>query len=104
QNIETAERYNGILEQQYTVTNPNFYPNIPPVSELSQVAQTTYEIEKNLRAPYILQSAITVERQLPKNTTISESYLHSRGLHELREQDINAPLLPTYNGKPGPIL
>jgi hypothetical protein len=39
-----------------------------------------------------------VERQLPKNTTISESYLHSHGLHELREQDINAPLPGTYTG------
>jgi hypothetical protein len=74
QNVETAERYNGLLEQQYTITNPNFYPNIPPISQLSQAVQTTYEIDKNLRAPYILQSAITVERQLPKNTTISESY------------------------------
>ncbi len=98
QNVETAERYNGLLEQQYTITNPNFYPNIPPISQLSQAVQTTYEIDKNLRAPYILQSAITVERQLPKNTTISESYLHSRGLHELREQDINAPLPGTYTG------
>jgi hypothetical protein len=98
QNVETAERYNGILEQQYTITNPNFYPNIPPISELSQAVQTTYQIDRNLRAPYIMQSAITVERQLPKNTTISESYLHSHGLHELREQDINAPLPGTYTG------
>jgi hypothetical protein len=98
QNVETAERYNGLLEQQYTITNPSFYPNIPPISELNQAVQTTYEIDKNLRAPYIMQSAITVERQLPKNTTISESYLHSHGLHELREQDINAPLPGTYTG------
>jgi hypothetical protein len=106
QNIETAERfgYGASLVQQYTVTNPNFFPNIPPISQLEQmaltspVAQTTYEIDKNLRAPYIMQSAITVERQLPKNTTISESYLHSHGLHELREQDINAPVQGTYTG------
>ncbi|HEV8043048.1 MAG TPA: carboxypeptidase-like regulatory domain-containing protein [Bryobacteraceae bacterium] len=98
QNVETAQRYNGTLEQQYTVTNPNFYPNIPSISELNQVAPTTYKIDSNLRAPYILQSAITVERQLPKNTTISESYLHSRGLHELREQDINAPLPGSFTG------
>jgi hypothetical protein len=106
QNVEAAERfgYGASLVQQYTVTNPNFFPNVPPISQLEQmaltspVAQSTYEIDKNLRAPYILQSAITVERQLPKNTTISESYLHSRGLHELREQDINAPLPGTYTG------
>jgi hypothetical protein len=106
QNVETAERfgYGAALIQQYTITNPNFFPNVPPIAQLQQmaltspVAQTTYEIDKNLRAPYILQSAITVERQLPKNTTISESYLHSHGLHELREQDINAPVQGTYTG------
>ncbi len=116
QNVETAERYNfeGPLVQQYTLTNPAFFlPNATPdqllaavkaASATIPVSQTTYGIAKDLRAPYSLQSAITVERQLPKNTTISESFLHTRGQHELREQDINAPLLPTYNGKPGPIL
>jgi hypothetical protein len=116
QNVETAERYNfaGPLVQQYTLTNPSaFLPNATPQQLLAEVlaaagttplAQTTYQIAKDLRAPYSLQSAITVERQLPKNTTISESFLHTAGRHELREQDINAPLLPTSDGKPGPVL
>ena len=100
QNVLTAERYNGITQQQYIVTNPDFYPNVPPVSQLSQflTTQKTYEIASNLRAPYILQSALTVERQLPRNTTLSVSYLNSHGLHEFRSQDINAPLLGTYTG------
>ena len=116
QNVETAERYNfgGPLVQQYTLTNPGvFLPNATPEQLLAEVlaaagttpvSQTTYGIAKDLRVPYSLQSAITVERQLPKNTTISESFLHTRGQHELREQDINAPGLPTYDGKPGPVL
>jgi hypothetical protein len=116
QNVETAERYNveGPLVQQYTLTNPSvFLPNATPQQLLAEVlaasgttplAQSTYQIAKDLRAPYSLQSAITVERQLPKNTTISESFLHTAGRHELREQDINALGLPTYNGKPGPVL
>jgi hypothetical protein len=116
QNVETAERYNfgGPLVQQYTLTNPGvFLPNATPEQLLAEVlaaagttpvSQTTYGIAKDLRVPYSLQSAITVERQLPKNTTVSESFLHTRGQHELREQDINAPGLPTYDGKPGPVL
>jgi hypothetical protein len=100
--------------QQYTLTNPGvFLPNATPEQLLAEVlaaagttpvSQTTYGIAKDLRVPYSLQSAITVERQLPKNTTVSESFLHTRGQHELREQDINAPGLPTYDGKPGPVL
>ncbi len=119
QNVETADRYNGITQQSYVVTNPDFYStsssNLPPISQLGQflTSQKTYEIASNLRAPYIMQSAITAERQLPRNTTVSVSYLNSHGLHELRSQDINAPLQGTYTrpgtgvypyGNVGPIL
>jgi hypothetical protein len=100
-NIETAERYNGILQQQYVITQSAANPipfdptvvGIPPgLSLLTQSPQTIQLLDSNLHAPYILQEAFTVERQLPKNTTISESYVNSHGLHELRSADINAPL------------
>jgi Carboxypeptidase regulatory-like domain len=96
QNVLTAERYNGTTQQQYVLQNPDFYPAIPPVSTLALQNNTIQEVASNLRAPYIIQSAFTVERQLPKNTTVSVSYVNSHGLHELRSQDINAPLPGTY--------
>jgi hypothetical protein len=100
-NVLTAERYDGITQQQYVVVNPTFYPNIPSISEIQQIGATTqtiYQLDSHLRAPYIMQGAATVERQLPRNTTVSVSYLRSHGLHELREEDINAPLPGTYTG------
>ena len=100
--VLTAARFNGVVEQSYTVPNPAFYPNIPPLSQIMQLgnatAHTVEEIDSHLRAPYILQEAVTVERQLPFNTTLSTSYINSHGLHELRSQDINAPLPGTYMG------
>jgi len=54
-----------------------------------------------VRAPYILQSAATLERQLPAHTTLALTYSNSHGLHELRAADINAPLPGTYTGVPG---
>ena len=45
-----------------------------------------------LRAPYLMQTAFTVERQLPRNTTLAITYTNSHGLHILRSEDINAPL------------
>ena len=60
--ILQAERQNGITQQEYIVTNPTFYPNIPPVSAL-QSAQTgvptIYRIAPNLHAPYTMQTAIS---------------------------------------------
>ena len=106
QNIETAERY-GSLQQQYVITqsaaNPiPFDPTTPGLpAGLQLLAPHTIELlDSNLHAPYILQEAFTVERQLPKNTTISESYVNSHGLHELMSNDINAPLPGTYPVNP----
>ena len=87
------------MQQQYVVTNPDFYPNLPPLGGAGgfQSTQVIQEISSRLRAPYIMQSAVTVERQLPRNTTLAVTYTNSHGLHVLRSEDINAPLPGTYN-------
>lgn len=112
-NTLTAERYNGTTQAAYVVTDPLFYPNIPSISTLasSQSTQVIYEKYANLHAPYLMQSAFTVERQLPANTTLAMTYTNSHGLHELRSFDINAPLPGTYpanpvypTGNPDPVL
>jgi hypothetical protein len=100
-NTLTAERYNGVVQQQYVVTNPDFYPDIPPIASISgfQTIQAIQEISARLHAPYMMQSAASVERQLPGHTTLAVTYTNSRGLHMLRSEDINAPLPGTYNPK-----
>jgi hypothetical protein len=116
-NTLTAERYNGVVQQQYVVTNPDFFPAVPsiPVIAAFQTTQTIQQISTTLRAPYIMQSAVSVERQLPRNTTLAITYANAHGLHQLRSQDINAPLPGTYSplipnsgvfpfGSPGPIF
>src|SRR5881394_3779426 len=116
-NTLTALRYNGIVQQQYVVTNPDFFPTIPsiPVLAAFQTPQTIQKISPTLRAPYIIQSAISVEHQLPHNTTLAVTYANAHGLHLLRSQDINAPLPHTFNplvpssgvfplSKPGPVF
>ena len=97
-NTLTADRFGGTgstgAQQQYVVTNPVFYPNIPSIASLagSLTTQVTQEISSQLRSPYILQSVLSVERQLPANTTLAVTYSNSHGLHQLRSEDINAPL------------
>lgn len=97
-NTLTADRYNGQVQQAYVVTNPLFFPNIPSIPSLtgSISPQITYEKDANLHAPYLMQTAITLERQLPANTTLALTYTNSHGLHELRSFDINAPLQGSY--------
>lgn len=98
-NTLTAKRFNGIIQQQYVVTNPDFFPAIPAISALGalQTTQVTQQVDSNLRAPYTLQSAFTVERQLPGGSTLAVTYTGSRGIHMLRSLDTNAPLPGTYD-------
>lgn len=104
-NTLTADRYNGQVQQQYVVTNPAFYPAIPSLATLAanRTSQTVQAIDSNLRAPYILQSALTLERQLPANTTLAVTYTNSHGVHVLRTLDINPPLTHPF-GTAGPIF
>ncbi len=94
-----AERQNGITQQEYIVTDPAFYPNIPPVSTL-QSAQTgvptIYRIASNLHAPYTMQTALTVERQVSRVVNVTVSYVDSIGDHQLITDNVNAPLPGTY--------
>ena len=116
-NSLTAERYNGVVQQQYVVTNPDFFPTVPSLSALAafQSGQVIQQVSPSLRSPYILQSAVTLERQLPKSTTLAVTYTNSRGFRALRSVDANAPLPGTYNpaipssgvfplGHPGPLF
>jgi len=96
-----AKRLNGVNQTQYIVTDPDFFPNIPPSSELAQMsanttANTTYQIDPHLRAPYTIQAAAGVERQVTKNATVSVTYLNSHGVHQLMTRNINAPLPGTF--------
>ena len=94
----TTRRYNGIIQQQYIIANPDFFPTVPAIASLSGPVppNTIQQISSTLRAPYLMQSAIGLERQMPLNTTIAITYANSHGLHQLRSRDINAPLPGTY--------
>lgn len=99
--VMQARRLDGLRQQQYVVPNPDFYPTIPSASLLegNLRQQAIRKIDANLRAPYIAQSAFSLERQLPKNITLSLTYTNSRGFHVLRSRNINAPLPGTYDAR-----
>src|SRR5437879_8446563 len=97
--VLTLERYNGITQSQYVVTNPDFFPTIPAGSSLASGGsqRATERLGPNLRAPYLMQSAVSVERQIPSHTTIAVTYVNSHGPNQFLTNDINAPLPGTYN-------
>src|SRR5581483_1648138 len=94
--VLNTERYNGLNQQQFVISNPDFFPTIPSPATLHST-QVIQAISSSLRAPYYLQGSVTLERQLPANVTVALTYATSHGLHLLRTRDINAPLPGTYD-------
>jgi hypothetical protein len=59
---------------------------------------TVYQNNPNLRTPYIMQTGVSVERQLTKSANLAVTYLNSRGVHQYVTTNINAPLPCTVAG------
>jgi hypothetical protein len=116
-NTLNALRYNGTTEQNYIITTSNpgamaalsyfalsqgALPVAPPASLLAVDNQAIYTVDPHLRAPYSSQGAIGIDRQLPLRTQISVNFVDTRGVHILRERDINAPLDTAPFARPNP--
>jgi Carboxypeptidase regulatory-like domain len=95
-----AERLNGANQVSYVIPAPVFFPVIPPldslISETTSVP-TVYRIASNLKSPYALESAASIEQQITRNATASVTYVNSRGERRLLTNNINAPLPGTYD-------
>ncbi len=94
--IERAFLLNGVNQLSYTVTNPDTFPVAPSIANLSPAQNSIYRLDPNLRSSYLLQSAIGVERQLPRNTTVALTYTNTRALHMQQTVPINTPLPGTF--------
>jgi hypothetical protein len=99
-----AERLNGITQQQFIIQNPTCFPGLDqpltvPVSSCgtaSTASESIYQTSPSLYAPYTLQSAISVERQIGKAATLAVTYLNSRGFDQL----LSLSLTPATSGGP----
>lgn len=109
--VLNALRYNGVEQQNFLINNAllaggatntlaalSAYPGIPDLSLLTLQNQALYRIDRNFKAPYMMQTALSVERSLPGRTTVSFNYVDTRGVHVMRQRDINAYLPGTYTG------
>ncbi|HEX8817298.1 MAG TPA: carboxypeptidase regulatory-like domain-containing protein, partial [Terriglobales bacterium] len=93
-----AERLNGITQTQTIIAQPIGYPNFPTGGSAGATAlPTIYQLSPGLRAPYTIQSAVSVERQVTKFATLSVTYLNSLGDHQLFIRNTNAPYPGTYD-------
>ncbi len=92
--ILQAQRLNGITQQQYIINNPTCFPGLDqPLTSISNCGPASipniYQTSPSLSAPYTLQSAVSVERQITKAATLAVTYLNSRGFDQLLSLSVN---------------
>ncbi len=116
--VLTAERFNGSNQLNLIVTANDPDPvrraaalqllsqpvftldgvtNVPTaVQVLAALPQsnTIRTIDPNLQAPYTMQAALSIERQLPYRSSLSVFLTKSRTVHVGRLRNINAPVCP----------
>ncbi len=90
-----AIHQNGVNEQSYVVSNPDFYDptaTTPPESLGAANASipSFYTIDRHFHAALDMQGAIGVDRQLGKESSLSVTYLITRGIHQYRTNNVTA--------------
>lgn len=98
--LENTFRFSGGpgSQQSITLQNPGFFSPTVTFAQVEQAggtaaAPTVYQISPDIRTPYTIQSAISIERQITKAATISVTYLNSRGDHFFYIRNTNAPFV-----------
>jgi hypothetical protein len=97
--VLTARRFNGVVQSQYSVSSPAFFPSVPDVASWANpgTPQVTWKQDAGMRAPATLQSAFTVEQQATQTTTLALTYTHSHGPRQLLSIVENAGTVsPTF--------
>ncbi len=99
--ISDLLHFNGVVLRKYIISQPVYpYPSDALVSQPTSVV----ELDPRSRIPSTLQHSFGVEEQITKSSTLSATYVGTRGMNLFRSIDANAPVAPTYADRPESTL
>ena len=114
--LMNLEELNGTAksQRQFVVSDPTCFDGASLSSALAQqdtncnsgaaVTPVIYSRSPTYRSPYMEQTGVSLERQVTKAATLTLTYMHSSGFHQLVVRDANAYLPGDYtyntNGPP----
>ncbi len=85
---------NLLSQPTFTLNGVSNAPTAAQILAVLPQSNTIRRIDSGLQAPYTLQTALGIERQLPNRSTLSLFYIASRNQHLLRTVNVNAPICP----------
>ena len=87
-----AEQQAPGVANTYSILNA-FNPNtVPSVAGVPAQQLTIWQIDPNLQIPTVYVFGTQVERQLPRNITLTLGFYNIKIQHVIRARDVNAPL------------
>jgi len=94
--------YDGktLLRQIVTPPPGGFVPYPIPPADLVGVPTSLVVLDPRTRIPQIVQYSFGIERQITSKSTLSATYVGTRGIDLFMSRDINAPLAPDYLARP----
>jgi len=91
-------RYDGSHLRRYVISDPAFPP--PDVIDAVSFPSSLTRLATGTELPEVFQFNLGIERQLTKKTVLAINYVGTRGSHQFRSRDGNAPLPPEFAGRP----
>lgn len=89
--------FDGAHLLRFVLENPPYPVN---QADLAGVPTSVVTLDPRARIPYTVQYSAGIERQVTPKSTISATYVGSRGIKLFRSIDANAPLPPLFGPRP----
>ena len=87
----------SVAEQQapnvagtYSILNQWSPTSVPSLAGIPQTQQTIWQVDPNIQAPTVWLAGTQIERQLPRNLTVTVGFYNIRIVHVIRARDVNA--------------
>jgi hypothetical protein len=100
--IQDLMRFDGEHLQQVVLVDPGYPDPLAPGQTLASEPSNVVVLAPDVTIPYALHYSLGLERQLAPKTTLALTFVGSRGYHQFRSRDLNAPAPPTFLERPDP--
>lgn len=94
-------RFNGVQLRRYVLTGAQTPADLGLFTGRG-LPTSIHQFQPSVQQPNVAQFSAGVERQVTKKSLLSIGYNGTRGAQQFRSRDANAPLPPSFAGRPNP--